>query len=97
MISSVLTVSTGHVTLNDNTVLQESKALDGIPVFTKYNGGWMLYNPRDEGEFTADIKEAGLSAYAVNLITYAFFTLKVDYLMIDMDGDTLKEFPVFDW
>jgi len=97
MIETMLVVSTAHVTLNDNTLFTESKSMDGIPIFTKYDGGWMFYGGLERKELLDGLKEAGVSMYATRLIEYAFITLKVRYLMIDMDGDTLPEFPIFDW
>jgi len=97
MIETILMVSTAHVTLSDNTLFEESKALDGIPMFTKYDGGWMFYGCSDKKEMLSELKEAGVSTYAARLFEYAFFTLKVTYLMVDMDGETFPDFPVFDW
>ncbi len=97
MIGSMASLSTAHISVEDNNLLMLKKVPDGIPLLTAYDGGWFFYKCEERDEMVEDLVSAGMSPYAIMLFEFVFFELKVDILRLDMDADTIKKLPVFDW
>jgi len=97
VIQTLLTVSTAHISEEDNVLFMESKPNDGIPIISAYDGGWFFYKRESKDEMVEDMTRAKVSTSAIMLFEYAFYELKVDMLRIDMDGDVIEILPTFNW
>lgn len=97
MIQTLLTVSTTHISKEDNVLFMESKLNDGIPIISAYDGGWFFYKRESKDEMVEDMTRAKVSTSAIMLFEYAFYELQVDILRIDMDGDVVERLPTFNW
>ena len=96
MIRTALTVSTAHMSYDDSVKVQVSKG-NGVPLFSQYDEGMIMYKPSEKDEMVEEMSRAGYSSVMVNLFVYAFFELGVDLLIMDADGLELKGFPTFNW
>jgi hypothetical protein len=97
MIGTIASLSTAHISVEDNNIFMMKEIPPEIPMLTAYDGGWIFYKRDDKEEMVKDLVRASLSPYAIMLFEYVFFDLKVDFLRLDMDADVIKKLPVFDW
>ncbi len=97
MIQTMLTVSTSHISMEDNNLFMEPKLNSGIPILASYEGGWLFYKCENRDKMVEDMSKAKVTSYAIMVFEYAFYELKVDVLRIDRDGEVISRHPTFDW
>lgn len=102
MIGTILTVSTTHITEEDNQKIMASDySCTSAPVSAIYDGGVFLYVVEiEELEVTiSHMKKEGYSEAFLRLYKYAVQDLGVSILRIDRDGRNLEVFgfDTFEW
>jgi hypothetical protein len=91
-IFKVLDISTGHMTQDDNQVLELNRDTDGpMPAYELKEYGWLVY----VGELEDNWKE-DMSPAFVEVLKKAQ-ELGCDYVRFDRDGRVYDELPTFEW
>jgi hypothetical protein len=96
MISSILELSTSHVTKEDSEKLTEES---GLPIRYPYEWGWFVFVPEDTGdliEAITDMQDLGYSMDAMKLFLHAH-TKGHRFLRLDADADIIEGFPTHSW
>lgn len=102
MIGTIMTVSTAHITEEDNEKIVASEYSDtSAPVSAVYDGGFFLFGVslEDLEMELANMKKEGYSEAFLRLYRYAVQDLGVSMLRIDRDGRELEAsgFDMFEW
>lgn len=86
------TVSTGHITFQDNEIL--SNMLSEIPgLYARHEYGWEFALRCTDPEA---LQRVGLSDALADLVS-KFKALDYDHLNIDRDGQVIEGLPQFEW
>lgn len=88
----VLDLSTSHMTLDDNQVLELNRDSTGVmPAYELGEYGWFCYVGEIDENWKEDMSEAFL------VIMQKAKEMGCEYVRFDRDGRTYDELPVFDW
>ena len=93
-VAKMITMSTKHISIDDNDLLMQDDVPPGIPLLATYDGGWIFYRDPD---FLYGDNSFGLSECGKSAISSAFIHGGADFVRLDRDGLKEKDLPVFDW
>ena len=92
-----LDASTGHITREDNALLQQTETSEGVPgcyVYPYDNGYFISIYPDEPSE--QEMKESGFSESFFNVQEYARKN-GCTVLRLDADGDEIPELETHRW
>jgi hypothetical protein len=89
-----LDINTAHITENDANIL--SSIADGNLVIDREHGWWIWVDVADPEKQEAEFRSTGLSNDFLKVLETAV-DRNCFWLLLDSDGETLSELPIYEW
>ena len=99
-IQRVFTVSTAHITAEDNEKLEAETARDDVPalIVDSFKYGFYIYVNLDPKEDKPEEDELNWDfSDALKKLIQLARKLKCNYIKLDRDGETYSDLETFDW